>query len=60
MSKKKFEEVMDLIGAIFDFIAELVPLGRDGISLVKRITEVVKDFKKELSDDDDALSSAEN
>lgn len=51
MSKRKFEEVMDLIGAIFDFISELVPLGRDGISLVKRITQVVKDFKKELNDD---------
>lgn len=54
MSKTKFQEVMDLIGAIFDLIAELVPLGRDGISLVVRVTKTIKDFKKSLNDETNA------
>lgn len=55
MSKTKFQEVMDLIGAIFDLIAELVPLGRDGIALVVRATKTIQEFKKELSSDVDAI-----
>lgn len=60
MSKTKFREVMDLIGAIFDLIAELIPLGRDGIALVVRATATIKEFKERLNDDEDALPSAED
>lgn len=55
MSKTKFSEVINLITAVIDLIRELVPIAGDALSLVQRISEVVKDFKKELSDDNSEI-----
>lgn len=60
MSKTKFSEVISLITAVIDLIRELVPIAGDALALVQRISQVVKDFKKELNDEQDVLSSAEN
>ena len=51
MSKTKFKEVINLITAVVDLIRELVPIAGDALVLVNRISEVVKEFKEELSYD---------
>lgn len=60
MSKTKFSEVINLITAVIDLIRELVPIAGDALALVQRISQVVKDFKAELTYDSDAVPTTEN
>ena len=50
MSKTKFAEVVNLITAIIDLVRELVPIAGDALALVQRISQVVKEFKEDVSD----------
>lgn len=55
MSKSKFSEVIDLIRATLALIVELVPIATTALDLVHRITEVVKEYKASLEDEQEPI-----
>lgn len=45
MANDKFTSVIALIRAVFQLIADLVPIADDALDLIGRISQIVADYK---------------
>lgn len=49
MANEKFSNILRLIRAVFELIAELIPVADVALGAVETALQAVKDFKKELN-----------